>query len=292
MLDTFLFRNALQRVQAQFPIIYLHKPALEEVPDGTILSGTVWSAINRARWIVAPQAHIGYGVTYIDLAREWIESNVKLPVRRKYEDNPVQHAPIPLLARVGKYEDCVYVDIRSTYRRIIELAGYDVEYRAGEWLGQGSAREGLEELPKLSYSAIVALSANYRKTLIKKSSSGIESVKVRNNYANVCLYSLARDLLHCIYSDVMRSGIRVYYANTDGYIVRRKDADIVFSIINGWNFQAKIKKEGKAEVFGTGTYAFNDQKPLRHIVFRRNRRTELADISFCDWLRSRFSRLQ
>ena len=287
-----IFSHALQTIQDRFPVIHHYTPLLAEVPDGTVLSGTVWSALRKARWIIAEEVHVGYGVTYIDLARSWIELNAKLPVRRKHVDNPLLRAPVPLFARVGRYEDCVYVDIKSTYRRILELVGYDVEYRAGKWIGQGNARSGLEELPKIAYSSVVALSANYRKTIIRKTSIGLVNEKVHNKYANVCLYTLTRDVLHCIYSDIMRAGFEVYYANTDGYIVKSKDAEKICDIMNNWNFDGKIKMEGDVRVYGVGTYAFNGEEPLRRIVFRRDVSTELSDATFCDWLRSRFSRLK
>ena len=287
-----VFSHALETIQSRFPVVHHFTPRLDEVPDGTVLSGTVWSALRKARWIIAQEVHVGYGVTYIDLARSWIELNNRLPLRRKHVDNPLLRAPVPLLARVGKYSDCVYVDIRSTYKRILELVGYDVEYRAGKWISQGNARSGLEELPKVTYSSIVALSANWRKTLVRKTSLGLVNEKVHNKYANVCLYALTRDVLHCIYSDVMRADIQVLYANTDGYIVREKDEQKVYNIFGEWGFEGKTKRQGDVEVFGVGTYAFGEEKPLRRIVFRRETTTELADAGFCRWLRLRFQRFK
>ena len=287
-----IFSHALETIQSRFPVVHHYTPPLSDVPDGTVLSGTVWSALRKARWIIAEEVHVGYGVTYIDLARSWIELNAKLPVRRKHVDNPLLRAPVPLLARVGRYDDCVYVDIKSTYRRILELVGYDVEYRAFKWIGQGNARMGLEELPKIAYSSVVALSANYRKTIIRKTSIGLVNEKVHNKYANVCLYALTRDVLHCIYSDIMRAGIQVFYVNTDGYIVERKEAEKIYDILNSWNFDGKIKQEGDVKIYGVGTYAFNGDEPLRRIVFRRDVSTELADSAFCRWLRLRFSKLK
>ena len=287
-----IFSHALETIQARFPVIHHFTPSLSDVPDGTVLSGTVWSALRRARWIIAEEVHVGYGVTYIDLARSWIELNNRLPLRRKHVDNPLLRAPVPLLAWVGKYEDCVYVDIKSTYKRIIELVGYDVEYRAGKWLSQGNARSGLEELPKVTYSSIVALSANWRKTIIRKTSIGLVNEKVHNKYANVCLYTLTRDVLHCIYSDVVRKVDEVFYANTDGYIVREKEVEKVYDVLGEWGFEGRVKKQGDVEVYGVGTYAFGGEKPLRRIVFRRETTTELADVGFCNWLRTRFGRLK
>ena len=287
-----VFAHALETIQSRFPVVHHFAPSLSDVPDGTVLSGTVWSALRRARWIIAQEVHVAYGVTYIDLARSWIELNTRLPLRRKHVDNPLLRAPVPLAARVGRYDDCVYVDIKSTYRRILELVGYDVEYRAEKWLSQGNARTGLDELPKISYASIVALSANWRKNIVRKTSIGLVNEKVHNKYANVCLYTLTRDVLHCVYSDVMRAGIDVFYVNTDGYIVKNKDAQKICDILAEWGFEGRSKKEGDVRVYGTGTYAFGEEKPLRRIVFNHNVSTELADASFCSWLRTRFGRLK
>lgn len=285
-----LTQHAIARVTRQFPVVHLHKPDLSDVPAGTIIGGSVWSKLRHARWIVNPAVHIGNGLTYADLARSWIEINIpKLPLKRKRDDEPIEHAPVPHLARVGEYHDVAYVDIKSTYRTILETCGFDVEYRAGQWLSRGNATSGLDDLPKIAYSAIVTLSIRYYRTIRETTRDGsFRTRQLRNKYANVALYALVRDILHAIYSDVV-SSVYVYYANTDGYIVKMSDVERVGQIINDWGFEFGVKKSGTARIYGVANYTFNTSSSRRRVS--QGKFTDLVSPVFRDWLHARWSRL-
>ena len=285
-----LTKHALDRINRQFPTIHFFKPdSFKDVPVGTFVGGSVWSKLRHARWIVNPEVHIGNGLTYADLARSWIESNVEVPVKRKRADEPMEHAPIPHLARVGYYKDMAYVDIKSTYRTILQTCGFDVEYRPLRWLSRGLATSGLDDLHKITYSAIVTLSANYYRNVRETTKDGsLKNRKLRNTYANVALYALVRDLLHCIYSDITTT-VEVFYAHTEGYIVKLADIGKVGDIITRWGFNWGIKDSGNAKILGTGSYDFNGKKPKNRVT--RGKITQVADSDFRDWLFSRWSRM-
>ena len=288
-LDT-LTQHAAERVRRQFPEIYTHKPGtFRDVPAGTIIGGSVWSKLHVARWIVNPNVHIGGGVTTIDLARSWIELHARLPVRRKHADRPIEHAPVPLLARAGVYDDVAYVDVRKTYKTILQTCGFDVEYQTLRWLSRGSATTGLDDLPKIAYSAIVALSLRYEKTATVTTRDGrLTHRAFKNKYANVALYALVRDILHAVYSDVVEN-CEVFYANTDGYIVSCADVERVGGVLEAWGFGWSIKRRGRCRVAGTGSYSFGDA-PLRRFATRCTT-APVADEAFRAWLRERWSSL-
>ena len=285
-----LAAHAAERVRRQFPRIYTFRPeTFHDVPAGTVVGGSVWSKLRIARWIVNPAVHLGGGVTTIDLARSWIEMHARLPVRRKHADRPVEHAPLPLLARAGVYDNVAYVDIRSTYRTILQTCGFDVEYRAMNWLSRGSATTGLDDLPKIAYSAIVALSLRYEKTATVTTRDGrLTHRAFKNKYANVALYALVRDILHAVYSDVVEC-VPVLYANTDGYIVRAEEIERVGRVLEEWGFGWSIKRRGRCRVAGTGSYTFSDAPPRRFATRQAN--TPVADAAFRAWLRERWSSL-
>ena len=288
-LDT-LTQHATERVRRQFPEIYTHKPGtLRDVPIGTFIGGSVWSKLHVARWIVNPNVHIGGGLTYADIARSWIETSVRLPINRKRADQPVEYAPVPLRARRGVYDNVAYVDIRSTYKTILQTCGFDVEYRAMNWLSRGQAIRGLDELPKISYSAIVTMSKNYYRTVtVTTRGGGLKPRKLRNKYANVALFTLVRDLLHAVYSDVVET-CDVLYANTDGYIVSCADVERVAAVLAGWGFGYGVKQRGTCRIDGAGSYSFTDRPPRRPAS--RSRDTPRVNEAFRAWLRDRWSLL-
>ena len=288
-----LLVHSRERLARQFPVVHFFKPeTFRDVPIGTVITPSVWSKLRYARWITVPATHYCDGLTYADLARSWMEIYCELPLRRKRDDQPIQYAPIPHMAQIGMYRNVAYVDIKSTYRSIIEICGFDVEYRAMRWISRGKATQGLEYLDKRIYASIVTLSAKYYRSYLETTKDGsLKPRKVRNKYANVCLYALVRDVLHCVYSEIVES-IPVLYANTDGYIVELRDVENVGEILDSWGFAYGIKRQGDVEISGTSEYAFNDDIGRKRKRYSRSlRKTPLADEKFRKWLKERWQYL-
>lgn len=286
-----LYERALDHVMKTYKRIEYRRPSYDEVDDGTVIGGSTWSKRGGTRWIVNALHLVrpDLPVTHQDLARQWLRETYKLPLRRKKEDQPVDWAPLPLLAKRGVWRGgWAYVDIKSAYRHILSTVGWDVEYRASRWLAAGDTRVS-DELTKLAYSSAVAIASRYYSTLRIVRRGSIETRRQRNIYANVCIYALARDLLYYVYSDVMRSGATVVYYNTDGCVVRWRDAERVVNTIREWGMDVRIKAVSPiAMVWGTGSFAIGEMA-TRRISRHAAPPPEPADCSDVAWLRQRYS---
>jgi hypothetical protein len=245
-------------VHRRYPRIVWDRPQLQDLPSGTILGGATWSRPGVVRYVINPAMCVvaGEPATHIDLARYWIRAHYRLPLRRRRVEDELTWAPQVLWATPTAYHALAYVDLVSTYRRVIDLVGWDAEYWRGRYLSVAGAELGdLAELSKLAYSAAVAIAARPWSTLRVWDGQRLTSRRVRNVYSNTSLYRLMRDALWGIASDVRDAlGDQVVYANTDGYIVPSVLADEVVGIARAWGFAARVKLSGEGEVRGVASW--------------------------------------
>ncbi|RMD73861.1 MAG: hypothetical protein D6823_12560 [Chloroflexi bacterium] len=265
--------------------VHFGLPDLSELPDGTVVGITAYThEPSKQRWI-EPKAQVLPKVTASDLARLFLQSAYDLPIRRRKDQlNPSQ---LPLFVRKGTYPDCVYIDIKSTYRSIVEAFGFDVEYRLGSYLSCDTGIRLPDDLRKCkaAYASVVSLSANYKSVMQVKRGARLETVYVRNVYHQPCLWSLTRDLLHAVYT-AMFYNVRLFYANTDGYIVRRKDLELSESIIASFGFTSSIKATGNAVVYGVGSYRIG-KVATKRVSHSENFGTKPMPRHYVSWLRQR-----
>jgi len=252
-------------VRRRYPRIEWYRPELTELPPGTILGGATWSRPGVVRYIVNPTMCIvpGEPATHIDLARYWIRQHYRPPLRRRRVEDELDWAPQVLWAMPTTYHALAYVDLVSTYRRVLELVGWDAEYWRLRYLSVAGAAE-LAELSKLAYSAAVAIAARPWSTLRVWDGQRLVARRMRNVYANTSLYRLMRDALWGIASDVRDAlGDQALYANTDGYIVPSALADEVLEIARAWGFAARVKVEGPGEVRGVASWRIGERATRR-----------------------------
>ncbi len=277
-------------VRRRYPRIEWRRPDLGELPRGTVLGGATWSRPGVVRYVINPAMCVlpGEPVTHFDLARYWIRTHYRLPLRRRRAEDEQPWAPQVLWATPAAYHALAYVDLRSAYRRVLELVGWAAEYVRGRYLSVAGA-EGLDELTKLAYSAAVAITARPWSTLRVWDGRRLVSRRIRNIYANTSLYRLMRDALWGIASDVRDAlGEQVIYANTDGYIVPAVFAEEVVEIAGAWGFGARIKARGPGEVRGTASWRIADLATRRE-TYRPRLPPALMPQRDRDWLRPRLA---
>ena len=284
-MSTLLERTA-ERVQSMFPTILYEQPFAKDLPDGTILGTYAYSLRGKVRWITKRDAEIIPGVLPGDLARQWVRENYALPIRRRKDQN--RSYVLPLRAIRGKYVAGAYVDISKAYRRVLELVGYDVDYRIGKYLSATPIQLAEEfYLYKPLYQQCVAISATYLSTIPTIKNGEVVTRRVRNVFHNPCLYAFASEMLACYVGEVVNN-FRCAYANTDGVIVDVRDADGVIQLASDYQCTAKIDAQGHTEVWGVGSYVVGERRSKRQdanpsTVFQ----TALPSKELAKWMRVR-----
>lgn len=283
--------HVFERVLQEHALVFSWSPGLPDLyslPPQTVIGTYVYTCVPEKRRWVDPDALVAPGVTHTDAARLWLRWRYTLPVRRRAD----QHAPgdLPLLVRPGVYADVVYIDIASAYRRVVEAWGFKVEYRRDKYLSR-AVHEPLPDviaLNKRAYAAIVALSATRLKLLSVWDGTRVRTVSVPNVYWQPCLWSLTRDTLLGVYSDLFRRVPLLYY-NTDGCIVRARYERRVLDVIHNWGLAARVKHRGDAEVRGIGSYSIGNYSTQKHSHSSQFATTPLPRHTV-RWLRERVSR--
>lgn len=256
------FEQEIEQLQCKYDVT-LGLPELSELPPGTVVGISAYTHEQSKRRWLDPNALVAPNVTASDAARCFLRSAYHLPLRRRRDQQTA--APVPLLVRRGRYPDAVYVDLKSTYKGIVEAFGFDVEYRRGAYLSVNAERTPLPDLVrenKRAYAAIVAMSSSYESVMQRWDGKKLVTFKVRNVFHQPCLWALTRDILLGVYSQ-MYWNFKLYYANTDGYIISRHDLEDALALIESWGFAASIKGTGNAEVYGVGSYQIGVRKTER-----------------------------
>lgn len=256
------FEQEIEQLQTKYDVT-LGLPPLSELPPGTVVGISAYThEPSKRRWL-DPSALVAPNVTSSDAARCFLRSAYNLPLRRRRDQQTA--APVPLLVRRGRYPDAVYVDIKSTYKGIVEAFGFDVEYRRSAYLSVNIERTPLPDLVKdnkRAYAAIVAMSSSYESVMQRWDGNKLVTFKVRNVFHQPCLWALTRDILLGVYSQ-MYWNFKLYYANTDGYIISRHDLDDALELIQSWGFASSIKGSGNAVIHGVGSYEIGVRKTER-----------------------------
>lgn len=279
---------ARQYIHEHYPRIEYRKPTLSELEPGTIIGSWSWSKLEHYKFILPDAPMVDIDVMPADLARTWVNYNYKLPVKRR----KTQHRSylIPLKAIKGLYPDCVYVDIKGAYRRVLSY-GYDVDYKIGKWLQSDPIDIGPQMAKeKFAYSIAVAMSARARGHIEIKTKEGkMAEVRNFNIYSNPCLYALASEMLACTASIVSKY-IPTYYIHTDGYIIPERYTDTFAAIMRDLNWNWSIKAFGNAEIYGVASWKVGVKKTLRRDVAAHDFATELPSMETSKWLFQKLDR--
>lgn len=245
-----------QRQQALYPVIRYGYPELWEMPQGGVLGSYTISLPHVVRHVFDPRVLVAPATTPQDVARALVRDAYKLPIRRRRTQETFD-TQTPLYALPGTYSgDYAYVDIKSTYRRFLQLVGFDVDYKP---MGYIAARGWplASWVPKISYSSIVAMARHYENTLLTWHGCSWMRRRERNTFFNPCLPHLVADTLAAVYGDVLDE-CRPVYANCDGYIVPLAQADRVIDIAARYGLVARIKAIGPAIIYGVASYRVGD----------------------------------
>lgn len=247
-------------------------PALSSLKELTIIGKYSYYQNESQRRIIDKTESIelkpGLVETPPAIARTYLIEKYKLSPRIskvQFEANVDSLRQMPNYAAPCEFEHGFYVDIKSAYWAIMNIAGWDVDYYPGKWLSDGTPPDDFP-LPdhKTARSCLYSAGAmssipyydpNYRK---KGKENAIDIFKNGNPLINPGLCKLTSDILNSIAIQAIDAG--AVYANTDGFIAPNEYiAGHIVHIIMNWGLEARIKAEGKGGVKGAGAYKVGNE---------------------------------
>ncbi len=205
--------------------------------------------------------------------------------------------PFPLYAAPRKYENGFYIDIRSTFWSILQVAGWNVDYYPNEWLAKGKPPSDFP-FPdhKQARSCLVSVA---RPGFIqcwdpngKTPKDKFPTIRATSPIVNLSISKLISDVLNSIAQTAVELG--AIYANTDGYIVTtERQAAEVSQMVMDWGLTPRLKAEGRGAVKGTGSYKVGQMVSVpysaRGVAPAEVRNLYAPDYS--RWLQKRFAKI-
>lgn len=202
-----------------------------------------------------------------------------------------QLKPFPLYAEPGKFEHGFYIDIKSTYWAIMQVAGWNVDYYPGEWIAGGRPPKDFP-FPdhKQARSCLVSV-ARPGKMLCYEPVGKFPEIKGGSPVINLSISKLISDVLNSIAEEAVKMG--ALYANTDGYVMpNEKSAAYCAQMIRDWGLDPRIKGEGRGSVRGVGSYKVGElvSEPFRMKSVIESHRGIYAP-EYKKWLQTRFAKI-
>lgn len=195
---------------------------------------------------------------------------------------------VPNYANPRRFDHGFYVDVKSAYWSIMQIAGWNVDYYPGQWLSPGSAPNDFPfKTHKVARNCLV--SAGIPGSLIQYIPRGeFKEVRPGNRLANVSLFKLIQDVLNCIAVDAIKLG--AIYVNTDGFIFpNEKSAANGIQLIYDWGLNASIKAEGAGAVKSSGAYLVGGVESVPYSMREKDQRVRrVHNPDYKDWLRKSF----
>jgi len=194
----------------------------------------------------------------------------------------------PYYARLGRYQDMAYVDLRAAYY-VLYTRWWGLEYWPMRYLRPPrTVIRWKEELAthKLARNALYGLLRGTTKIGYAKGGRLIRYPAHQYVYPQVALAVV--DTLHAIASQAVRMW-KAVYVHTDGYIVpARLASHMVAWLRERWGLEARIDAIGDAHVLGVGIYAVGSKVSVPYVQGMVGRDTERIRHDVAEWLLPRY----
>lgn len=238
-------------------------PLLYTVDDNVILGSFSWYWMNSRKKDILRKFHLDFGQTITtpsEIARTYLE--LKYPKQRTTGEQAREFKiprSAPLYCQPHKFEQAVYVDIKSAYWQILQIVGWDADYNPNKWLGRGEPMDDFAYADiKLSRNCLITAGLPTDATFWKGQEQTFKRLATHNRTSNMGIWALTMDILHGVAWDCIAAG--ACYAHTDGYICDTDRLGAVLGAIAEWGLEARVKRVGEAEVYGVGCYSFGSQQ--------------------------------
>lgn len=296
--------DAIQEKQSTKQIIITKRlPPLSSLKELTIIGKfSYYQNLSQRRIIDRTEAielKPGLIETPPNIARTYLFHKYKLSPRIsrvQFDANVDSLRQMPNYAKPCKFDYGFYIDIKSAYWSIMNIAGWDVDYFPGKWLSDGTppvdfpfpehktARSCLYSAGAMS--SIPYYDPGYRK---KGKDSAIDVFENGNPLINPGLCKLTSDVLNSIATQAIEAG--AVYANTDGFIApNERVAGHIVHIIMNWGLLARVKAEGKGGVKGAGAYKVGDETSSPYKLRKEDQPIKkVFEPRYRSWLEKTFS---
>jgi hypothetical protein len=232
----------------------------------------------------------GVWVTANDVAKFYLKYKFeKLPLRARGSQLESCRTPKrypPLLAKPGKF-DGVYLDIKSAYWSILQVTGWNVDYKRDRYIRWG---ESVADFPfprwKLARNSLVSIGTMGEIRQFDTRTQKFASRKAGNVYKNIMLHALVMDVLNAIGVLAVAHGAR--YVNTDGFILPVEREAKFMQAASGFGLRITERYRGQSEIRSVGSYRVGD-----HVTGHWSHPTRFSKVQLpCDlnWLQYRFGR--
>lgn len=204
----------------------------------------------------------GSWATVGQIAREYLAAKFKLPVRATrvaIESAKMKRQP-PIYASVGEVGYAAYIDLKAAYWSIMNIVGWNCDYRAGKYLGRGEPVTDFP-LPNNKQARNAIFGATFAGDTMVWDGTRIVRKNIPNRFVNNILQAAVYDILNGIAHDmIVRAGAR--YVNTDGYIIPIDNLEVAEDVCKSWGLPYSIKAVGEATVYGIASYVVGDKKTV------------------------------
>lgn len=268
-------------------------PALSTLNEIVYMGSFSWTLTTSRKRLIARSGRReidGMLCSAGDLARDYIAIKYpeKLRATGDQANEILRKRSHPLYARIGEYDYCYYVDLKSAYWSILKTVGWDCDYFPRKWLGLGQL---MADFPfpddKLTRNCLVTAGLVTPRRIWDGRFKSFRARNEGNPRPNYGLWAIVQDILHSIaYEVIINGGV---YVHTDGYIVPAANLGSVAGVIESWGLQATIKREGKAKVLGAGGYTFSGATDREHIRAKTDF-NNVRRVDYLQWLKRRISR--
>lgn len=289
LLDDFLEDKAEERHSKYNHVLYNFFPDIRSISHRVYWGVFSWTIPDcKERWLLRNSA-VRFGSfvsSHGDIVRDYLTYYHPKKLRaigseaRDYQKHV--HAPLFVTPRILK--NAMYVDIGSTFWSILKNVGWNVSYKAGQWLTPGRAPLDFplpHDKPARNYLVTIGLP----KPLTIWNGYEFISEYAKNAHINRAIYLVVMDILHSIANIAVLSG--AIYVHTDGYIIPERAFSTLCSYIENFGLCPEVRAIGDAYVYGIGNYMVGDKRtksfdPLR--VSREVRHIEPPNSSI--WLQN------
>lgn len=231
-------------------------PPLATIKERTTLGMFSWTLQeSKQRWIHELNCIdlLGYPQTRSEITRDYLSivNPRKLRAKGWQAENFTQHRAPPTFAKVGKWGDCTYVDLKSAYWSILGVTGWDVDYYPGKWILPGRVPY---DFPLINdkIARICLVSAGLNAPTRIWTGSQVIVIRTQNSHLNLGVWSICQDLLHTLANIAERLG--AVHIHTDGYIVPTSNAEYLINRIREFGLVARPKATGSTWIHAVGSY--------------------------------------
>jgi hypothetical protein len=183
--------------------------------------------------------------------------------------------PMPLYSKPGVIHDAAYVDLRAAFWSLMQLFGWNVDYNPSRWLTPGRIPYDFP-LPDNKVARNSLVTAGLPTPTFIWDGKRFTRRNGGKKPINLGLWACISDYLHLCASYARDCGAR--WIHTDGYILPRKNAELLQYKIEGLGLSATIKAEGLSVILGQGRYIVGNRVTDRMGGYIGNKVNNLREV--------------